>query len=255
MFYKLSQTIGLKDVDKNCKVKNVAILEMLENAAGGHSDAVGYGMLDIDNTGITFVLLDWYVRVLDRPGYSEDLTVSTWGRPEKRMMSLIRDYELRDSNDKLRALATSRWVIIDMNRHRITRVTPEILDAFGAEEKQVFETDPMIKIDRPKAAASDIHEAEPELMGTSIIGRSALDLVGHVHNIKYIDMAEDMMPADIWAQAPFDNFRIHYRKEITEGEKISFKYSFIDNLKHEIRMENEAGELNAAVRMWNTPLT
>jgi medium-chain acyl-[acyl-carrier-protein] hydrolase len=113
----------------------------------------------------------------------------------------------------------------------------------------------MIKIDRPKAAAADIHEAEPELMGTSIIGRSALDLVGHVHNIKYIEMAEDMMPADIWAQAPFDNFRIHYRKEITEGEKISFKYSFIDNLKHEIRMENEAGELNAAVRMWNTPLT
>ncbi|MBO6259677.1 MAG: hypothetical protein J6N47_02505 [Lachnospiraceae bacterium] len=255
MFYKLSQTIGLKDVDKNCKVKNVAILEMLENAAGGHSDAVGYGMLDIDNTGITFVLLDWYVRVLDRPGYGEALTVSTWGRPEKRMMSLIRDYELRDSDDKLRVLATSRWVIIDINRHRITRVTPEVLEAFGAEEKQAFETDPMVKIDRPKAASEDTADTAPVEMGTSIVGRSALDLVGHVHNIKYIDMAEDMMPDDIWTQAPFDNFRIHYRKEITEGEKIRFNYSFVDNLKHEIRMENEDGELNAIVRMWNTPLT
>ncbi|MCR5011986.1 MAG: hypothetical protein K6A72_06550 [Lachnospiraceae bacterium] len=249
MFYKLSQTIGLKDVDKNCKVKNVAILEMLENAAGGHSDAVGYGMLDIDNTGITFVLLDWYVRVLDRPGYGEDLTVYTWGRPEKRMMSLIRDYELRDSKDNLRVLATSRWVIIDMNRHRITRVTPEILEAFGAEEKQVFETDPMVKIDRPKTS-EDGPDAVPAEMGSATIGRSALDLVGHVHNIKYIDFAEDMMPDEIWKQAPFDNFRIHYRKEITEGEKIRFSYSFVDDLKHEIRMENEAGELNAVVRMW-----
>ena len=135
-----------------------------------------------------------------------------------------------------------------MNRHRITRVTPEILDAFGAEEKQAFETDPMVKIDRPKT--EETPDAVPLEMGSSIIGRSALDLVGHVHNIKYIDMAEDMMPDEIWKQAPFDNFRIHYRKEITEGEKISFSYSFVDDLKHEIRMENEAGELNAVVRMW-----
>ena len=40
---------------------------------GEHSNKVGYGALDIDKTGLSWILLDWKVQVIKRPIYSEEI--------------------------------------------------------------------------------------------------------------------------------------------------------------------------------------
>ena len=42
---------------------------------GEHSNKVGYGALDIDKTGLSWILLDWKVQVIKRPIYSEELKI------------------------------------------------------------------------------------------------------------------------------------------------------------------------------------
>ena len=59
MIYTEKFKIGLKDVGKNNKIKNRAILEILENIACYHSDSVGHGINDIKNTKTSWILLDW----------------------------------------------------------------------------------------------------------------------------------------------------------------------------------------------------
>ena len=44
---------------------------------GEHSNKVGYGALDIDKTGLSWILLDWKVQVIKRPIYSEELKIKT----------------------------------------------------------------------------------------------------------------------------------------------------------------------------------
>ena len=67
MIYKEKFKIGLKDVWKGQEVSNIAILEYLEDIAAYHSDSVGYGINTTDETHLTWILLDWKVKVLKRP--------------------------------------------------------------------------------------------------------------------------------------------------------------------------------------------
>ena len=64
--------IGLRDTGKDCLIKNEAILEILENVGGEQSDLAGYGILDIERTKLSWILLDWMVEVLKRPAYPEE---------------------------------------------------------------------------------------------------------------------------------------------------------------------------------------
>ena len=73
MIFESNEKIRLNDIGKNNKLKNESILEILESVASQHSDTVGYGVLDIENTKASWVLLEWKVQVLKRPLYSEKL--------------------------------------------------------------------------------------------------------------------------------------------------------------------------------------
>ena len=50
MIYKEKFKLGLKDIGKNNKIKNRAILECLENIGAYHSDIAGYGANDAKRT-------------------------------------------------------------------------------------------------------------------------------------------------------------------------------------------------------------
>ena len=59
MFYEEKFKIGLKDIGKENRVKNKAILEMLENIGAFQSDIIGYGINDVLKNKVTWILLDW----------------------------------------------------------------------------------------------------------------------------------------------------------------------------------------------------
>ena len=63
MIYTEKVKTALKDIGKDNKIKNRAILEILENVASYHSDLVGYGANDIGKTKLSWVLLDWKLEV------------------------------------------------------------------------------------------------------------------------------------------------------------------------------------------------
>ena len=69
MIYTEKFKIPLKDIGKDNKIKNRAVLEILENIACYHSDLVGYGVNNIKETKVTWILLDWKLKVINRPFY------------------------------------------------------------------------------------------------------------------------------------------------------------------------------------------
>ena len=57
MFFKNEFKMGIKDVGIDNKIKNKAILEILENTATYHADLVGGGIKNIQEIKTTWVLL------------------------------------------------------------------------------------------------------------------------------------------------------------------------------------------------------
>ncbi|MGN0347749.1 MAG: acyl-ACP thioesterase domain-containing protein [Lachnospiraceae bacterium] len=73
MIYKHTFAIGLDDLNREKMIKNKAILKILEDVAGFHSDYVHYGINEIFGNGIAWALLDWEIEVKRRPQYGDVL--------------------------------------------------------------------------------------------------------------------------------------------------------------------------------------
>ena len=76
--------------------------------------------------------------------------------------------------------------------------------------------------------------------------RKDIDVIGHVHNLYYLDLAYEALPEEVYNQRPFDNIRIMYKKEIKYGEIVICKYSKEQN-KNVVVIESENGEILHAI--------
>jgi len=219
MIYTEKFKIGLKDIGKENKVKNRAILEFLEDIGGYHSDLVGYGVNEIEETKVTWILLDWKLEVIDRPAYGEELEIHTWGRGMYKFFT-YRDYEIYDKNQKLRAKATSKWALINIENGRLARLTEEIINKYLPEEKSVFPERELDKVEVPDDSNSTLEYT---------VIRKDIDLNKHMHNLYYLDLAYEALPEEVYETRPFSNVRIVYKKEIKLGDEIVCNYTKRDN--------------------------
>ena len=215
MIYKEKFKIGLKDVWKKEEVSNKAILEYLENVAAYHSDSVGYGVNTTDKTNLTWVLLDWKVKVIKRPIYGQILDIHTWSRYIIKCYA-YRDFEVYDDKGNLCVIATSKWLLINSKERKIEKIPEEMAKKYDSEEKEVFGEKEIEKLKVPNEFESQIKYK---------IQRKDIDVIGHVHNLYYLDFAYEALPEDVYKKRPFDNIRIMYKKEIKLGETIICKFA------------------------------
>lgn len=204
MIYTEQFKMGLKDIGKNNKIKNRAILEILENIAAYHSDKVRFGANDTEKTKLTWILLDWKLEVIHRPSYGQTLTVNTWGKRMNKFFT-YRDYEIYDENHRLCVIATSKWALINIETGKMERLTQEIIHQYQPEEKNVFLEGKLDKLEIPTQIIAS--------MNYKVI-RKDIDLNQHMHNLYYLDLAYEALPEEIYHKRPFNHVRITYKKEI-----------------------------------------
>lgn len=215
MIFNEKFKIQSKDIGKGNCVKNRGILEIFENIATHHSDLAGYGPNDIEKTQMSWVLLDWKVKVLKRPQYGQILNVNTWGRTMKKVYT-YRDFEMYDEENELCVIGTSKWTLVNINTGRIEKLTDEIYEKYQLEEKDVFNIGELDKIKIPEEYSNEIIYK---------VSRRDIDLNCHMHNLYYLDLAYEVLPDDVYEKRPFNDFRVQYKKEIKFGDIIKCRYT------------------------------
>ena len=229
MIFRKSFKMGLTDIGKNNEIKNISILKILENIGGYHSDIAGYGSNDIPINKLTWILLDWKLKVLNRPKYGQTLDVHTWARVGNRFFT-YRDFEIYDENKNLCAIATSKWTLVNIEEGKMERITEEVIDKYQTEENEVFPGERLDKLQIPNEFISSI---------TYTVRRKDIDINKHMHNLYYLDLAYEALPEDVYNnERPFDDVRIMYKKEIKLGDTVECKYTKRDD-KHIVVIQSE----------------
>lgn len=228
MIVENEYTVKLSEIDKNNKITNKALLGYLEDVGGIHSNVAGYGLLDIPETHLTWILLEWKLQIIRRPIYNEKVKVKTWSKQSVRCYA-YRDFEVCDTEGNVIAKAISKWTLIDIEKGKIVRVDDNILSKYYPElSKTVFENEDFEKIREPENC-----ELETEYK----VKRSDIDVNNHMHNLNYIELAIEALPEEVYKNNQFDNVRITYKKEIKLGETVKCKYAFEDE-KHIVSIKS-----------------
>jgi len=130
--------ISFSDINQNNELSNKGILKIMQEIAGLHSSSLGYGLNDAPKTGYAWLLLNWKLKVFSRPKWEETLTVNTWSKSMNPLFA-YRDIEILDSNNNLVAIGSSKWILFDINKQSLCKITQEIKAIFPNVDKSVFE--------------------------------------------------------------------------------------------------------------------
>ena len=239
MIFEQDFKTTLEDIDKNAYITNKAILSYFENTATYHSDSMGGGINAVKETGQTWIVLDWRVKVLNRVKYGEPIKVRTWSRGFQKFFA-FRDYELINAKGEVCAIGTSRWILRDIEKHRMTLLNENLMKGYESEDKTVFCDEDFSKMSEP-----DLYSNEIEYTAM----RRDIDFNGHMHNLYHFDLAYDTLPKDVYENSVFDNFRITYKKEIKLGENVICKYSLDEN-KNTVVISDSDGNINSIICLW-----
>lgn len=233
--------IKYSDIGTDNKITLKSLVDTLQEAAIAHSDYAGYGVNDIPNTHLAWLLLNWKIEIKSYPILNDTITVKTWPRIFDKLYS-YRDFEVYDENNNLIAIASSKWFAIDTENKKIRKLTPEITKAYGGTtQKEVFKSTFDEKIKVPE---------ELKLNFNYTIQRRDLDTNKHVNNLHYIDYALETLDEDIFNHTTFNNIEIIYKKEIKLKEYINCYYSFEDN-KHIVTIKNNDNSfIHAIIKLY-----
>ena len=225
------------DIGKNNKLTLKSLVAIMQEAAGSHSDVAGFGLNDIPKTNFTWLLLNWKVKMFSHPKVNENLTIKTWPRALEKFYC-YRDFEVYDSKQNKIAIASSKWVAVNLSTKKIMKVSPQIIDAYGGNfKKSVFDNPFEQKLTVPKNSNLNFEYK---------IQRRDIDTNGHVNNSYYIDFALEALDEECYNKNEFDNLEIAYKKEIKYKEKINCYYS-MENNEHIITIKNNDNSIIHAI--------
>ena len=215
MIFEHKFYIGIRDIDENNYITDKGFLAALEDTAGRHSEMAGFGLLEVPQNEKFWVVLAWHVNFIRRPKYNETLTIHTWSKPCQKIY-VYRDFEIYDESGKLIATAGSKWVFINLKDNSITKVNDDMFKSYQIETKRSSTDNSLLnKMKEPNQYSSVI---------SYTINREMIDIVGHVHNLNYLDLAYKALPDDVYKKE-FSKFDIMYKKEIKLNETVKCFYS------------------------------
>ncbi len=240
MIYKELMKPSLEDFGREGTLTEHALLRMLENISCYHSDSLGLGAMNREETSLAWLLLEWRLQLLSPMYYGKAYEVSTWSRGALSFCTTLRDFEIRDESGALCLVASSKWTPVNAKTKKLLRITDELLCVYGTEEKAVFGGDILNRLREPEAYDLEV---------TLPIRRGDFDLNAHVHNLCYLDFAMEALPDEVYRTRAFHDIRITYRKELGEGEtQVIGRYAFSDGI-HTVSLFGCDGVLRAIITL------
>ena len=220
MKFEREYYVGIKDIGLDGKMSNYGMLSILEEIASSHSDTVGYGVNDIDKRKKVWLLMDWKLQILERANYESKIKVKTWARPiTKRPFSTYRDFEVFNGEKRI-AIATSKWILFDLETNKIAKITDDIIDLYKPEDEKVFEKDEIDKLKETENLDKYINYE---------VKRADIDVNKHMHNLNYLKLAYEALPEEVYYSKEKNNVRIMYKHQILLGDKVKCYYNNIEN--------------------------
>ena len=239
-------TVRWHDTDAHRNIRPSKIVEYMQETANRQCESSGLPLDTLrDERGLGFILGALSLRI-QKPLHSYDeIEVSTWCTPTRGYI-FNRYFEIRRGGEVV-AFAASTWVLLDINKKTIVRISPD--DDMNTHFYYDDPIDTALLPQKPRIAK----DAPLYKVGERRIVYSDIDYNMHMNNTHYPDMICDHlleMTGD--EQKTVSSMSLSYLKEAALGEVLSVYRSDADaDGVILIRTQNQEGDfcLDATVTL------
>jgi acyl-ACP thioesterase len=206
-------TVKTYETDLNRRWKPACFFQAMQQAATHHAASWGYDYDALLKAGRVWILSRLKIRFECFPADEETVSIRTWPKGIGQKLFFLRDFEFHTAGGQPLAAATSAWVLIDPSARRM--LLPNALDfAVPHNEGLSALNEPLDKI----AAPDDL----PERL-TVQAGYSAVDMLGHANNARYVEWACDSLPLDLHRDGRLRALQVNFLNEVRPGERVSLR--------------------------------
>jgi medium-chain acyl-[acyl-carrier-protein] hydrolase len=203
-------TISSYDLNPKGQARLTSMANFFQEMAYHHASELGLGYDDMKSRKTTWVLSRMRIHMKRYPLWNETIKLETWPSGAERLFAL-RDFRVLDSKGEVIGMASTAWLILDIDSHRLIR-PKEMMDQFKMiiHDVQMFET-PLDKILVP---------GETRLLKQHDVVFSDLDIVGHVNNVRYMEWCIDAVTTAENAEKEIRELEINFNHEALLGDRI-----------------------------------
>ncbi len=227
------------EVDMTGRVTVPNLCRYLQETAYYHAEHLGVGHGALTRNNQVWMLLGLAVRIEQFPKWNDVITVTTWPSRKDRIY-YYRDFRIL-LNDIPVAIATTKWIIVDVEKRRPSRVDLDFHIHYDAMET-VW---PGALEKLPATEANTI-------LKTVDVAYHDLDVNAHVNNIRYIEWILDGFTQDHYQKNRLKDFEILFQAEAVFGDKILLKQTAPDHVRfvHSLTRERDGKETCRARSLW-----
>lgn len=215
------------DFDRWGRLRPASLMDLFQDTAGRHANALGVGMNDLLKKNIVWVIVKLRCRVLGSAKMYDAVKVRTWPLPPDRI-GYRREFLVTAEDGSPVAEASSEWVLMDFESRRIVP---------GGQIYPLSEY----------CTTENFPGRFPRVRSFEAVGKTYtltppwtdFDVNGHVNNTKYANFVLDSIcPGKGDA---IKAFRMEYHREVLPGETLHI-LSRREGGEVLARGENSAGE-------------
>jgi len=197
------------EADRASRLTPVSLFNYLQETAIRHGDAVGMDGPALQKLGYMWMMNRLRLEVRRYPLRREEVRVETWGSCLHGLFA-VREWRVTDAQGEVIALATGRWVVIDVARKKIIKIPAEMPAAYGEHEGRAID-DPFVRMDVPQDGVNTrrFH-----------VRFSELDTNQHANSASYVDWCLEAVPQDVLDSHLPSVFEITFKKEAKLGEEL-----------------------------------
>jgi len=208
--YQESYLLRTKDCDVNGEWRFSAILEALQETAGGHCDRLGCGRNDLRQKGLAWVLVRSEVQMDRYPGIGDQVSVETFPMPVRHRL-FPRYFIIRDVDEKIIGKASTLWALMDLQTRKTAAPDPA---ASLMPDNSDLKTP--LPLPKPIVPLADSRQIEKTYMPVY----TDLDANGHMNNAKYADLLCNLLGTGILKMMQIQSMTMNYNAEILPDQHI-----------------------------------
>ena len=205
--YTKDWRVEFNDCYSNGRISYVTLSRYLQDTAGYHAEEGGFGIHDMVANNQSWVLTRFAMEVDKLPKLGDIVTVKSWISFVKGAFS-NREYEVF-VGDKQIVRATSSWTVINFVKRQVEHLKMDTSQFKFRNEIAV------------EHAANRIHlDVEFKEVSSLDVRFSALDMVQHVSNLKYLDWTFDNVDPQKILKSKLKKITVNYIKELNLNDKV-----------------------------------
>lgn len=207
------------DTDFQKKLKPARLFELMQDVASNHASHLVFGYDDLLKRDLAWVLSRKKVIFYDFPEMDEHITIRTWPKGIQQKLFFMRDHIVTGADGRKLAASTSAYVLVSTRVRRI--VPPTALDIPVPDNGGMSAIDDILEKIPAVEAPSECFSLRA--------GYSAVDIMEHVNNARYIEWISDCFSLDEYRTLRLAALQINYLNEVRPGETVTLLRGQIPN--------------------------